>query len=591
MTFRTTSKIIFLSVFCLWQIPSFGQHSHNSPRRDTGGKTFRSIDRDVELGKLAPEEGLLNKFYYAFEPEKLNAKYKNDQEFVRCFTPVLIEYSKEKNQLSRSADLQIARYLSKSSEVTNIHVSPSKRFKLTYTTSGDDSVSVIDSSESGVPDYIEKAALYADSSWAYQVAKLGFPDFVKEDAPYVINFKNLGDHLYGYTETDQETTYIVVHSTFEEFPSNDDPEGNTLGALKATIAHEMKHAIQYATNRFRGDAGTLNWIEMDATMMEEIVFPQVNDYHNYLPTKTSIFRAPEEGIPGAYYHVTWSLYFAERFNMQFWVDVWEKIGNDHHKPMMNAVSETLDDMDESLPSEFIRNYIWHYASSSRWVQNYGFAEGNRYPDVYLTSTSNGIPDTMSRKDTINHQAASLHEIIPTKETGPVVVEWNYDIPETGIGLLAFLKDGSIEELIPPFGDLKSGHVETGWEWGELESLGIALVNFSPDTTSEMQFLASSGPMPVSIPEDERPIAVMLEQNYPNPFNLSTNISFSLPDDQHVSLTIYDITGRKVTRLVDTEYPSGTHTIAFNSSNLSSGMYVYRLRTQGSVKTKKMLLVK
>ena len=84
----------------------------------------------------------------------------------------------------------------------------------------------------------------------------------------------------------------------------------------------------------------------------------------------------------------------------------------------------------------------------------------------------------------------------------------------------------------------------------------------------------------------------LIQNYPNPFNPSTSISFSLPSDTKVSLTVYDISGRLVSTLINNELKSANYyTVTFNASNLSSGTYFYRIQTDRNVDTKKMLLIK
>jgi hypothetical protein len=84
----------------------------------------------------------------------------------------------------------------------------------------------------------------------------------------------------------------------------------------------------------------------------------------------------------------------------------------------------------------------------------------------------------------------------------------------------------------------------------------------------------------------------LSQNYPNPFNPSTNINFSLPKSQAVSLKVYDMLGNEVAGLVNNENLSpGQYKIDFNASALSSGIYYYTLRTADFVNTKKMLLIK
>ncbi len=91
--------------------------------------------------------------------------------------------------------------------------------------------------------------------------------------------------------------------------------------------------------------------------------------------------------------------------------------------------------------------------------------------------------------------------------------------------------------------------------------------------------------------DRLPVATALHQNYPNPFNPSTTISFILQRGGHVSLTVYSITGQEVARPVDGVKPSGSYHIQFDGSQLPSGVYFYRLRTNGFIDTKKMLLIR
>ena len=80
-------------------------------------------------------------------------------------------------------------------------------------------------------------------------------------------------------------------------------------------------------------------------------------------------------------------------------------------------------------------------------------------------------------------------------------------------------------------------------------------------------------------------------NYPNPFNPTTKITYYLNSDGYVSLKIYDILGREIASLINEVQKSGPHTINFNGSNLSAGVYIYSLRTLGHILSKKMLLLK
>ena len=95
------------------------------------------------------------------------------------------------------------------------------------------------------------------------------------------------------------------------------------------------------------------------------------------------------------------------------------------------------------------------------------------------------------------------------------------------------------------------------------------------------------------PIAEQPETLELDQNYPNPFNPVTTISFSLPQSDEVTLTVYDVLGREVSTLVDgEELQSGTHEVNFDGSNISSGVYLYRIQlSSGQQLSRRMTLVK
>ena len=97
----------------------------------------------------------------------------------------------------------------------------------------------------------------------------------------------------------------------------------------------------------------------------------------------------------------------------------------------------------------------------------------------------------------------------------------------------------------------------------------------------------------SAPEDGTSLPGRLElgQNYPNPFNPTTIISYQVPVVSKVRLVVYDLLGREVATLVDEMNQPGTHTVRFDGSNLSSGVYFYRLSAGDLVKTRKLVLVR
>jgi hypothetical protein len=92
-------------------------------------------------------------------------------------------------------------------------------------------------------------------------------------------------------------------------------------------------------------------------------------------------------------------------------------------------------------------------------------------------------------------------------------------------------------------------------------------------------------------EEHAPAAFRLYQNYPNPFNPITKIEFQISRSGRVKLVVYNATGQLMATLLDENMEGGSHSIAFDARNFSSGIYLYRIETADFIQTKKMLLVR
>jgi hypothetical protein len=104
--------------------------------------------------------------------------------------------------------------------------------------------------------------------------------------------------------------------------------------------------------------------------------------------------------------------------------------------------------------------------------------------------------------------------------------------------------------------------------------------------------------PTSVDEEDLglPTRFELSQNYPNPFNPETRINYSIAESGNVSLTVYNIIGQEVVRLVDAQQAAGRYEVTWDGSSnsgekVSSGIYFYRLNTDNNFAIKKMLLMK
>ena len=98
----------------------------------------------------------------------------------------------------------------------------------------------------------------------------------------------------------------------------------------------------------------------------------------------------------------------------------------------------------------------------------------------------------------------------------------------------------------------------------------------------------------SVPEDAAnalPSRVQLFQNYPNPFNPSTTLTFTLPHSSTVTLSVFNILGQEVRKIVNEKMEAGTHHVQFDAGGLPSGVYLYRIESDGCTVSRKMVILK
>jgi 5'-nucleotidase/UDP-sugar diphosphatase len=107
-----------------------------------------------------------------------------------------------------------------------------------------------------------------------------------------------------------------------------------------------------------------------------------------------------------------------------------------------------------------------------------------------------------------------------------------------------------------------------------------------DYNGNFEYHNLSGEVVIGVPAE-----FSLAQNYPNPFNPSTKINFDIPTNSLVTLKVYDVAGNEVMSLVNEQKNAGSYSINFTGSNLSSGVYIYRLQAGEFSAVKKMTLIK
>lgn len=375
----------------------------------TGQEFLALVAADLAEGRLTAEEALLHRFQYGFAPDQLPARYRVPAfSPLRCATSLITEYAAERERLSPETIARIDAWLQPTAVSKAQYLSPSGRFALSYDTSGADAVAAADlDPANGIPDYVEKIALYFDEAWAVVVDSLGFTAPPLSGGTYAISFESM--QYYGYTvslNAATGATRIVMHNSYIGFPANDDPEGVVAGAARATAAHEFKHAAQYAATRWV-EGG---WNELDATWIEDVVFDQVNDYYNYLLGESPLRhpQLPLDGganTTGSYEDCVWQTWMAETWGVAVIRDYWNRRQAFPGEAVIASYEAVLGTRSTTLAEGWAAFTAWNYGVGVRAVAGVGYEEAAAYPDGPVVATASAYP--FATTGSVAHLAADF----------------------------------------------------------------------------------------------------------------------------------------------------------------------------------------
>ncbi len=560
---------------------------------------FLQILQDrVERGELTAEDALLLKFHYAFDRDRLPEDLQPvGVAPLKCGTTLIIELEQLRGGMSRGAIETIEAYLApRNDPALATYISPSGIFRITYQTTGTHAVPAGDANSNGIPDWVELMAQYADYVWDFEINQLGFraPPVPGSFPYYEIAIESLSG-IYGYCTVVNYSagmTRIVLHNNYLGFPPNNDPDGNQLGAAKVTIAHEFKHASQFMTSRWSEN----DWVEGDATWMEEIAYPETNDYLNYLSSGSPISN-PNVTLNGLYEDCVWQHYISETHGVQSIVDFWEHRRTNQSQGVINSYEVILQNYGSTLRGAWNEFTTWNFATGVRWLPDHSYEEGNRYPTGQIQRQVTSYPHTWN--STVPRLAANFIRCTNIDAPGETLrITFNGDAGtlwtlsavvnisyfyNTGTTFLVPLTGNSIQWDVPY--DM-AGVYNVGFVVGNANKIGT---NSSYSVTIEKIPFQST-----SVGDTPRVLAIT--GNHPNPFNPSTSIRFSLADQGHAELDIVDLSGRKVRTLVSGGMAAGEHTVLWNGQDdhgrgLPSGTYIANLRSGDKVASHKLVLTK
>jgi len=376
------------------------------------------IDQAQVQGRLSAERAILLKAQVLKGANSLPREYRTDEWLPeRCGTRVTSEIVENWDSYSIETQNALREIMARPAQQKSL-VSPDGYFVIRYDTTGPHAVPSEDENSSGVPDYAENLAAYADSSYRTQVLQMGYsPPPPDGDGKYDIYTQNLGTGLYGFCEPESPgpapwtdyTSFIVVHNNFLGFPPNDDPEGPQKGAMKVTVAHEFHHAVQFSYNA--STSGRLWFMEVTSTWMEDVVFDLVNDNYNYLSV---FFTEPQTPLTNTGIHMyssfIWNQYLAQNFGPEIIRQVWQENISFQAVPALDRVLQTRS---SSLGREFSRFALWNFYTGSRNDSQH-YEEGSFYPEMTLHQNAGG-PMITGRSQSVPALAAQ-YESLPAGDS-------------------------------------------------------------------------------------------------------------------------------------------------------------------------------
>ena len=199
-------------------------------------------------------------------------------------------------------------------------------------------------------------------------------------------------------------------------------------------------------------------------------------------------------------------------------------------------------------------------------------------------------DTSEKTFVFSHIATLLQRFSTSVSTGSVALDWS--LSSIDPGTVFHISRRSPDEPWAIGGEIENTDRELSYRFEDRSVSGgktyLYRVEYVSDTDRGVLFETDA--------IETAPIPVTLAQNHPNPFNPSTTIEFFIPDTEHVSLQVFNVSGRLIRTLVDDTSEPGSHSITWdgldeNGNSVPSGVYFSRIRTEKTTLSKKMILLR
>ena len=456
-------------------------------------------------------------------------------------------------------------------------------FRIHFDTTGDNAGSLLTQSFQKIPNtaraYADSVAEIFEDVRQKEILDMGYPAPPSDgDGTFDIYIKEYNGYAYGETWPDSvlnpsdpallSSSFIQIDNDFVECYSRG------LDGVRVTAAHEYFHAVQIGNYRLWTQDTSSFFYEISSTWMEDEVYPDINDYLQYIPAVFMMTDVPLNRTNGTieYGRAIFAKYLGKKFGQSIIRDIWNMVTS---MPSLNAVALALGNHQTSLESEYPEYALWHYYTGSKADTTQYFPDGFLYSHVKFFDQIQFIPPRYEGNYELNQLAFKYFRVVNT-DTVTLVA--------TNVNVAAALND----PYTPfPFryiirsdgGDDSYVHLPNGW-WIKLET-------DDPTRWKSIAFLQSS-----TMSGDDSP--------YPNPFIADGMRQVAFPlwmQSSNAELAVYSSDLREIYRAQKTADVRFGKTMiqwdgVMNNGVLApSGIYYYTLTISGDTHRGKIAILK
>ncbi|MBM3307211.1 MAG: T9SS type A sorting domain-containing protein [Candidatus Eisenbacteria bacterium] len=563
--------------------------------------TLAFIDSEVQRGALDGEQAVLLKAYSVYAPWNLPEEYRGGL-IDKCGNPTIAYIERALPTLSAGVAEEIRSLRARPTAMTYIDT---EHFRIHYDTSGTHKIL-------NWPDttYRDAIATAAENSWTVEVGTLGFRQPPSDagfpdnggDGRYDIYVRALSG-VYGYcqgeyyepsTPQNDATSFVVIDNDYAGFgyPNPQDP-------MKVTVAHEFNHSCQFAH-----DVDEDTWYkEATSTWVEDIVYDSINDYRQYVSSFLNYpYYALDANTTGGlriYGACIWNFCLSEVYGNAIVPAIWYQC--EAGTATFTNMNIALQSYGTSLKDEVRRFSIWnfftgnrndgsHYEEGGTWTLAPMQAVYNSYPIVSGAPSASLKPDHLGcNYIRFSYASSGLDGLRvaydgPNMNSSPNAADINY----VRLGGTMGYEYGGI-----PLNGFGNGEITVN-EWNQKAYVCLVVSNLST-SVNDMSYTYSVDEVDTGV--EDAVFDLALKAASPNPFSASTAIAYTVPTGGGlVDITIYDVAGREVRKLVSAHRAAGDGTAVWDGRDdggapVAAGVYFAKLDVDGLTASGKLLMLK